>query len=118
MDSQAATEGGPYLGFVGAALRGGPALVRHIRSATIFCTSSYVAVSARNPSRATVLGLDQVQTNSPAGVSTRSTLRCQRVGRCNTPLSTDASTASVMRCGSGMSTYPSAEAPDRRNRPV
>jgi hypothetical protein len=57
MDSRAATEGGPYLGFVGAALRGGPALVRHIRSATIFCTSSYVAVSARNPSRATVLRL-------------------------------------------------------------
>ena len=55
MDSRAATEGGPYLGFVGAALRGGPALVRPIRSATIFCTSSYVAVSARNPSRATVL---------------------------------------------------------------
>jgi hypothetical protein len=62
MDSRAATEGGPYLGFVGAALRGGPALVRHIRSATIFCTSSYVAVSARNPSRATVLGLSLHET--------------------------------------------------------
>jgi SDR family mycofactocin-dependent oxidoreductase len=60
MDSRAATEGGPYLGFVGAALRGGPALVRPIRSATIFCTSSYVAVSARNPSRATVLRLNAI----------------------------------------------------------
>jgi len=59
MDSRAATEGGPYMADVGAALRGGPAWASPKRGSTFFCTSPYVAFSAQNPSRATVLDLGE-----------------------------------------------------------
>ena len=39
MDSRAATEGGPYVGFVGAALRGGPVWASPKDRSAFFCRS-------------------------------------------------------------------------------
>ena len=41
MDSRAATEGGPYECWVGAALRGGPTGASPKRGLAVFCRSTY-----------------------------------------------------------------------------